>query len=376
MKIAFIKQKYVPFGGGEGYLENLMTACVKRGHDVHLITTKWPGEELKPVTCRVVPMIKLTRATRMRSFSKAAAAAVRAGDYDVSFSLDRTEHQDIWRAGEGVHSVWLDRRRLFEPGWKVQLAKWSSGQRAILDLERRCVSGSVRIIANSRMVQDDLAAAYGVGPEKVVLIPNGIDLRRFNPQNRVSDRAAIRAELGLSESDKVILFVGSNFLRKGVRETIQVLTRVKDAVLVVLGRDDSKPWRQFAENCGVADRVRFPGTRKDIPRLYRAADVTAFATWFDSFGFVGIESMACGTPLVTTGYSGVSQALVPGVNGELVSRPDALAELAAALERQLSRHIDEAEAARISGTVKDYSLEFNVDRTARLIESVGQSHSK
>ena len=376
MKIAFIKQKYVPFGGGEGYLENLMTACVRRGHEVHLVTTKWPGEELKPVTCHVVPMLKLTRATRMRSFSKAAAAAVRAGGYDASFSLDRTEHQDIWRAGEGVHGVWLDRRGLFEPGWKVQLARWSSGQRAILDLERRCVEGSAKIIANSRMVQDDLAAAYGIGPEKVALIPNGIDLRRFNPQSRAADRAAMRAELGLDESDRVILFVGSNFLRKGVRETIRALARVKDAILVVLGRDDATPWRKLAEDHGVADRVRFPGTRKDIERLYRASDVTVFATWFDSFGFVGIESLACGTPLVTTRFSGVSQALVPGVNGEIVSRPDAVDELAGALERQMSRRIDDAEAARISGTVKDYSLELNVDRTATLIESVGQSHSR
>ena len=191
MKIAFIKQKYVPFGGGEGYLENLMASCARRGHDVHLITTSWPGDSVAPVSCHVVPILKLTRSTRMRSFSAAAAAAVRAGGYDVSFSLDRTERQDIWRAGEGVHSVWLDRRRLFEPAWKVAWARWSSGQRAILELEKRCVERSARIVANSRMVQEDLAAFYGVGPEKVTLIPNGIDLDRFRPSGRAEDRAAV-----------------------------------------------------------------------------------------------------------------------------------------------------------------------------------------
>jgi len=365
MKIAFVKQKYVPFGGGEMYLEALARACRSRGDDVHLITTAWPGGRTSEFSVHIAPVRSWSHAAVARTFSLSAADIVRAEKFDLIFSLDRTEQQDIWRAGEGAHPVWLARRREFEPGWKVTLAQLSSRQRMLIKLEERCVSKTPVIIANSQMVKNDLAFCYDLSGKRVEVIHNGVDLARFSPESRDEARAQVRARLKLPLACPLLLFAGSGFRRKGLLELFQALKIVNDAVLLVVGRDRTEPWIRLAAAHGIRERVRFLEPTLSLPELYRAADVTVFPTWFDSFGFVGLESLACGTPLVTTLYAGVAELVREGVNGVVISRPDASDELAAAIRSLISA----GDRGRvIADSVKEYSLENNLRRTLAVID--------
>ncbi|HNS81664.1 MAG TPA: glycosyltransferase family 4 protein [Kiritimatiellia bacterium] len=370
MKIAFVKQKYVPFGGGELYLERLAGACRDRGDEVHLITAAWPGNRVSAFTVHPVPVRNWSHASVARSFSHNLKEIIRSVGFDVVFSLDRTEQQHIWRAGEGAHPVWLDRRGEFEPAWKVRLARLSSRQRTLLKLERRCVSRTPVIIANSQMVKNDLENCYDLSGKRVEIIHNGVDFSRFSPDGREEARTQVRSRLQVNPAVPLLLFAGSGFRRKGLPELMRALRGVPDAVLLVIGRDKSAPWIRLAASLGVSGRVRFLAPSESLPELYRAADVTVFPTWFDSFGFVGLESMACGTPLVTTPFAGVSELVREGVNGAVIARPDAADELAAAIQDQVSRK-DRSRA--IADSVREYSLENNIRRTLAVIDDTAFS---
>jgi len=361
VKIAFIKQKYVPYGGAEGVLRRLMQACVARGHQTHLITGRWLADE-PGIIVHPVRHARVTRSIRMHSFSRAAARLARAGGYDVVVSFDRTEFQHVWRAGEGIHRVWLQRRELFEPAWKVVLARVSPGQRAMLALEEAAVRVSRLIVTNSRLVAEDLRAVYGQEmAAKVRVIYNGVDPERFHAQGRNERRRQVRRALGCGREEVLLAFVGSGFRRKGLRELLSALRHLPEARLLVAGRDATRPWERTARDLGLADRVIFQPPRPDPADFYHAADVAVLPTWFDAFPNSTLEALACGTPVVTTRFSGSAEIIRPGVNGYVVERPDddrALAEaVSAALE--LARHSSPED---IAATVAEMTTERCADQ--------------
>lgn len=370
MRIAFIKQKFVPFGGGEGYLERLMRGFRDAGHDVHLITGEWGEGDLTGITLHRVPVARRSRAARVRSFSRAAARCADEHRFDVTFGLDRTERQDVWRAGEGVHRVWLARRRLYEPRWKTWLSERSAGQRALVDLEAAAVRNARLIIANSHLVARDLRATHPDVHAAIEVIHNGIDLDRFTVRGRAENRARIRREWCVDADRPLLLFVGSGFRRKGLAELLEAMRGVPECALGVLGRDRTAPWRALARRFGVAERVFFPGPRRDIASAYHAGDAVVLPTWFDAFPNVGIEAMACGTPFITSQYAGVAEVVQPGVNGSVISSPAATDELAEAIRCALAGRDDPERAERISVSVREFSIEDHLRRTLTLIENL------
>lgn len=375
MRIAFVKQKYVPFGGGEGVLQRLMAECTARGFEVHLITGSWLLEAA-PVTVHRVRYPRLSRAARMRGFSRAAAREARRGRYDTVVSFDRTEFQDIWRAGEGVHLVWLQRRRLFEPWWKGVLTAASHAHRCILRLERTAVEVSRLIVTNSKMVAADIARVYGRKAEaKVRIVYNGVDRCLFRPDDKKDQRRAFRCEMGLTEGDLLLAFVGSGFRRKGLRELITVLRSLRRVFLVVAGRDPPGPWIRRARACGVAGRVRFVGPRQNPAGFYHGADLLVLPTWFDAFPNSTLEALACGTPVVTTRFSGSAEIIQPGRNGFVVDRPDDSSALADAVHAGLE--LGRSGVSRqIAETVADMTVEKCAERFLAAIGEMAGTRSE
>jgi glycosyltransferase involved in cell wall biosynthesis len=154
-------------------------------------------------------------------------------------------------------------------------------------------------------------------------VPCGVDALAFAPEGPVAER---------SERPRLVS-VGRLVRRKGVDEVVAALSRVPDAELVVAGGageadPDLARLRLLAVRCGVADRVRFlgpvPHTR--IPALLRSADAVVCAPWYEPFGIVALEAMACGRAVVATAVGGMQDTVVHSVTGLHVPprRPDLL----------------------------------------------------
>lgn len=370
MKIAFVKQKYVPFGGGEGYLAALLDACAEKGHEVHVITTRWDNRQKYPFAVHVAHINKLSRRSRVLSFADSVRRVVQNHSFDVVFSLERTTGQQIWRAGDGIYSKWLKQRALYEPPFKTLFNRLSFGQRAVMEIERRCVESTPYIIANSEMIRQDLKEAYPRMSAQVEVIYNGYDPARFSLSGRDEDRQAVRQQLGLSPTEPVLLFAASGWRRKGLLELLQALQELPQVKLLILGRDKIAEWRQVAGKLRVGPQLLFLEPRKDIHRLYHAVDATMLPSWYDTFGFVTLESLACGTPAVVSRFAGSHELIRPGLNGMVVSRPDAIQEMRSAIVDTLKLN----SGAAIAESVSACTLENNVRKTLAVIErAVGPS---
>ena len=200
--------------------------------------------------------------------------------------------------------------------------------------------------------------ALGASPERIHVAPCGVDLEAFRPGP--SPRV-----LTMGRPLRRILSISRLVERKGVHTLVEALAHVPDAELVIAGGPDGrdldadphvKALRAAAAQHGVADRVRFVGPvmRADVPALMRSADVVAAVPWYEPFGIVPLEAMACGVPVVGSAVGGLLDTVVDGATGLLVPPRDPAATAAAlrtvlgddALRLRLGRAAAEHVAAR------------------------------
>jgi UDP-glucose:(heptosyl)LPS alpha-1,3-glucosyltransferase len=181
------------------------------------------------------------------------------------------------------------------------------------------------------MVRGEIAHRYGVPDERLAVIPNGVDLVRFDPARRAVEGARLRAQLDAG-ARPVWLLVGSGLERKGLDTALRALARggPRDALLWVAGRDDPSPWQGLASSLGVAGRVRFLGPRSDLESVYAAADALLLPTRYDAFANASLEAAAAGLPVVTSGANGAAEVLAAGAR--VVADPEDVDGFAAALD--------------------------------------------
>jgi UDP-glucose:(heptosyl)LPS alpha-1,3-glucosyltransferase len=220
-------------------------------------------------------------------------------------------------------------------------------------------------------VADVLVQNEGVDRNRILLLPNGVDLERFaDEKNRIAGRQ-LRAREGSSAGEKMLwLFPGSGWHRKGLDPLLRALARpeLDGHRLWVCGRDDIAPWRQLAARLGLGDRVRFLGDRRDVEVLYKAVDAMVLPTRYDPFANVTLEAAAAGCAIVTSAANGAAEwfddsvvavrdSSNPGALAAALGNfvdADRRARVGAALARKASslgwdRHVDalRAEYARI-----------------------------
>lgn len=159
----------------------------------------------------------------------------------------------------------------------------------------------------------------GRARSRTSVVPCGVDTQAFTPDGPTAPR-----------SDRPrIVSVGRLVPRKGFETLIRAMPRVPDAELVIVGgpcqaalSDDAEAQQlqRLAGQLGVGDRVRLLGavTREQMPALLRSADVVACTPWYEPFGIVPLEAMACGVPVVATAVGGIRDTVVDDVTGRLV----------------------------------------------------------
>jgi UDP-glucose:(heptosyl)LPS alpha-1,3-glucosyltransferase len=303
-------------GGVERATAGLVSTLVARGHELHLAS---PGAQA-PVAGVTLHRLRVPRwpsSARALVLPVLARRAVAAGRWDVVQSHERTLSQHVYRAGEGCHRGYLASGAARRPR--------GLHHRIVLALEARVFARTPRIVAIARLGKREIEQLYGVSPERVRVIYNGVDLDRFHPHHAAVHRAAARAEAGLRPDEHGLLFAGSGFERKGLATAIEALPRLGAARLLVIGRGDDARYRALAARLGVGDRVCWLGLRADLERWYAAADVLVLPTRYEPFGNVHLEAMASGLPVVTTTAAGGSELVEEGRNGAVVEPGDASA---------------------------------------------------
>lgn len=349
MKLALIRRQFAATGGAELYLQRLLRTLLKQGHEVHLFAEAW-GETLGDVKFHRIAATG-SRVARPANFSKTVREALAGESFDCVFSLERTERQDVYRAGDGLHRVWLERRKQFAPWWKKPFVGVGAFHRNMMALEARTFDpGNTRhIIVNSDMVRREILQQFRFPGERIHLVRNGVDVARF--QNGKRDET--RTHFGVKADDFLLLFVGSGWERKGLSFVLDAIARTPRLKLLVVGKG-RKP-------ASPANAI-FVGPMADVENAYAAADLFVTLPIYEPSANVVAEALAAGLPVVTSANNGAAEVLEERVTGSTIHdfwNPESVAKVFEQWAQRRTR-------VRVSADV--FSLERNVAETLAVLE--------
>ena len=374
MKIALLRPRITAIGGAETTLSHLVRGMAAAGHAVAVYGTDREAAAqavLGPGAAYVRVPVWGGKTLRLLSFALNSRRMLQAAGPQVVFSLERILAPQVYRAGDGCHREWLARRTPYLSPPARMAQSLSPFHRLMLFMERRLFTSPKlrRVIANSRQVQQEITRHYGLAPDCLRVIYNGLDRQRFQPP-AARARLEQRRRLGAPEAGEVVLFVGSGFERKGLTYLLEAFGGLKDkgCHLWVVGKGRIPVYQRQAARLGISARVRFWGPAADPAPFYQAATVLALPTLYDPCSNVMLEALACGTPVVTTAANGAAEFIARGENGAVLAQPDATAALTAGLAAFLDQGRDDRVRRAAAQAVAGLSWERTVAQTLEVLE--------
>ena len=322
-------------GGMNVYVMQLAREFGKRGHQVDVFTRYHDPSDPQ--------IVELGQGARV--------VHLKAGPYDTTkqdlyqFIPEFLHAMDSFRSSQGIdydliHShYWLSGRvgMALSQQWDVPhvatfhtLAKTKMRARAgeqeseiRTNVERKVMESADGLVVSTEMEKDDLIRLYQASRAKIKVVPAGVDLELFYPR----DKEDAREKLGIEEN-RVILYVGRIEPLKGIEillEAVKLLEDPRDTRLVIVGgslEDDAELERLkgLSEQLGIEEKVTFSGSvpQEMLPDFYSAADAFVLPSYYESFGLVALEAMACGTPVVVSRVGGLKTFIKQGETGYLI----------------------------------------------------------
>ena len=225
---------------------------------------------------------------------------------------------DVIQSHDGSRLAQWEQKLLLLPPWlrplKRRLIGWLPRYREFRALMARQYGDPRRlVIAVSKRVAGDYQRYHGVRPSQIRVVYHGVDTERFSPERCAVHRASTRRALGFSEEETVLLLAAHNFALKGLATMIRALGRLRGEGSPLAGGGRRRRPARTLHPAGPALRRRprrpVRGPVDDPLPYYAAADVYVQPTFYDSFGLTVLEAAACGLPVVTTQFAGVSELI-------------------------------------------------------------------
>lgn len=394
-RILFVTESFWPvLGGGETHIRDLAGRLVARGFGAHVLTRRtdpaWPASE--DAAGVAITRVGPTGPGRLKKY----ALALR-----ILPALCRLAHGCDVLVVRGTRVLglpgllagsWASRPVVLQPEVNGELSGevYTWGTRLHRSLPRRIVGLLVRArnglfrdaaagVAMSRLIAEEIAGAR-FPPERIALIPHGVDTRRFRP-GTVEEKAALRLALGLPADALVVTYTGRLLRGKGLETLVTAFGRASSreprAHLALVGSgagqvlSNEDELRAQVARLGLDRRVTFAGRVDAVEDWLGASDLFAFPSEFEALGLSLIEAAACGLPCVGSRTGGIVDVIEDGRTGLLVPPADAEA-LADAIEGLLADG-DRREAMGAQGrarVIERFDVEVSVDRYRALFQEL------
>lgn len=378
-------------GGMNVYIRELVSSLAQGGTDATVYVRRWTDG--LPDTVEVEPGFRVVHVDAGPIGLAKEALPEIVDEFTARVGEDLTErpadviHANYWLSGVAghrlKHQLELPLVTTFHTLARVKAETGDDEPQLRIDAEAEVIKCADVITANSVTELRELVTHYGADPDRVEVVPPGVDHAFFSPGARDGARGA----LGLGEAP-LLLFVGRIQPLKGVDVAVEALAELDldDARLLIVGGssglegdDEVRKIEKLIADRGLADRVSMvpPQPHHVLSTYYRAADVCLVPSRSESFGLVALEAAACGTPVVASDVGGLRTLIEEGRTGFRISGRDPR-DYAAATRRilesplladELSRHAAEAAAtytwttmaARLRRVYDDLSLREPVD---------------
>ena len=324
-------------GGMNVYVRELVSSLAQAGVDSTVYVRRWHDD--LPETVEVEPGFRVVHVPA------GAAALVKedlpgtisaytewvAGDLQRRGRVDAL-HANYWLSGVAghrlKHQLDLPLVSVFHTLARVKADVGEAEPQRRIDAEFDVIGCSDAILANARAEADQLVDHYHADPERIEIVPPGVDHAFFSP----GDKGGARRALGLGDHP-VLVFVGRVQPLKGIDVAVRALAALErpDAVLLVIGGasgangdDEVRRLHDLVDDLGVRSQVRFIPAQPHhaLSTYYRAADVCLVPSRAESFGLVALEAAACGVPVVAAAVGGLRTLVEHGETGFLIDSRD------------------------------------------------------
>lgn len=357
LTVGLVRRGYSPSGGAERYLKRFAEALARAGHDPLLFASpewpkaEWPHGQVIPVEGDTPIAFADTLRTLTPDFP-----------CDFLFSLERVHACDCYRAGDGVHKLWLERRTTYEPKWRSATRFLNRKHAQILALEEEMFSKQTArsIIVNSKMVLQEIVNHYQYPADRIEVVYNGIPSRSF--ERRPGIRQKIREELWIKPDECLVLFVGSGWDRKGLQFAIRAVDNLPastKARLVVAGKGNRLKTR--------SSKTIFLGPVTDVLSYLEAADCFILPTTYDPFSNACLEALAAGLPVITTSMNGFSEIIKHQEQGWILNAPDDIQDIQNAITFWSDIQKNQQLKPSLIEYAKNFTAETNLHQTLEAI---------
>lgn len=331
MRLAIVRQHYHPDGAVERATERALEALLERNVAISLYTRSWPQTRLQLIEPVICDPFFVGDLWRDWSFADAACRLIRRTMPTLVESHEPMLCCDVYRAGDGVHAVWLEERsKDASPAERLTLACSPHGRYRLWIEERLYSSPWLRaVICKSKMVRDEIHARFNVPEAKLPVIYNPVDSGHFHPGLR-AERTRILERHRIDAGATIFLVVSADLTRCAVETAIDALAALTaPAHLIVIGGGRGiGRIHAHAQKRGVVSRVTMMGPQADVRRYYGAADVFVSPAIYDPSPDMALEAMASGLPVIASTKSGVAELLHENECGLVCPSRDAAALVA------------------------------------------------
>ncbi len=346
-KVCFISPEYLPLSGGTGsYVYYLSRELIKNGYDINIVTGAKETKDIEINPHLSVNFLRIPKTPLIKSFIFAGASYRKLNAIRKVITPDVT-HVNLPLVPDfavppnfekalisTIHSTWKGEAEAIrgEP-----YSRLNSNEKFLVSFnwflrifERKMIKRSNCLIAVSNFTRRELTQYYHVPEAKIRVIHNGVDTVKFHP---AVDKRKVKAELGFNPDDVAIVSVGRLYARKGLFTLIEsmpaVIKRYGNAKFIISGKGQKNEMQKLishAKQLGVKGNIIFTGYFPDanLPKLYQAADIFAFSTFYEHHPFAVLEALSTGLPVVTTKVGGIPETITDGKDGFMCEpfRPD------------------------------------------------------
>ncbi|UCG11365.1 MAG: glycosyltransferase family 4 protein [Deltaproteobacteria bacterium] len=343
LKIAVLIRRFVTTGGAERYaVEVARRLAVK--HDVHVFAQEWELDGNENIVFHEIPkFFTKPRFLNQLIFSYFTRRAVDES-FDIVHTHERVTSFDVLTVHcHCFRSILTERGGFWGQMWTWLSVSISPRKMAYLWLEKRQFSHHQErmLVAVSENIKRDVQTYYPLPDEYFGIAYPGVDLVRIENTEDENRRKILRTELGLGEDDVVILFVGTEFKRKGLDALLQGFARLdrSDMKLIIAGGGEQKDYIKMASGLNIEQDVIFLGLVKEMTEIYVISDIYVLPTLCDPAGMAPLEAMSLGVPTIMSSseFAGISEHITD--EALILADPRNASEIADAISKLMNEEL-------------------------------------
>ena len=331
MQLAFALFHYFPYGGLERDMLAVARVCQNRCHDVTIYCGGWQGEKPADMRIEELSLRAVSNHGRAQEFAARLQEKLQGLSIDAVVGFNKMPGLNVYYAADVCFAQKAFEERNFFYRLTPRCRQYLALEKAVFGEH-----SSTEVLMISRAQIDIYRRYYHTQSARLHLLPPGIRRERILPANYEIMRPQWRAQYGLSASDLLIMFVGSDFRRKGLDRALHgiaaLATPLRERIkLWIAGQDNEKPFMNLARTLNLETNVRFLGARDDVDQLLWSADALIHPAYSENTGTVLLEAIAAGLPVIASSACGYAHYITDHQLGYVIDSPITPAQVADAI---------------------------------------------